>query len=250
MNDIVPVKQATDMTIDQDNMFFDIAAFEHAQRVSTMLASSTLVPEHFRGKENVGNCMIALNLALRLKLDPFMIMQKVYMIKGKPGIESQLAIALINKSGIFTTPLRFKLEGEGMQKKCTAFATEKTSGEVCSAECSMQLAKDEGWLAKPGSKWKTMPDMMLKYRSAMFFARINCPEVLLGMSSADEVQDVVDAVRQSDGSYSVKAATNQRVQELNDKLNVTAATSTQQELPAEKKIIRRRLNTDSNVTED
>ena len=52
------------------------------------------------------------------------------------------------------------------------------------------MAKDEGWLDKSGSKWKTMPRQMMMYRAASFFARAHCPEVLLGIQTVEEVQDV------------------------------------------------------------
>ena len=37
-----------------------------------------------------------------------------------------------------------------------------------------------------------MPEQMLMYRAASFFARTYCPEVLMGFSTADEVEDITD----------------------------------------------------------
>jgi hypothetical protein len=54
----------------------------------------------------------------------------------------------------------------------------------------MEMAKLEGWLDKPGSKWKTMPELMLKYRAAAFFGRLYAPEIMMGLYSADEVVDI------------------------------------------------------------
>jgi hypothetical protein len=54
----------------------------------------------------------------------------------------------------------------------------------------MEMAKAEGWLDKPGSKWKTMPELMLKYRAAAFFGRLYAPEIMMGLYSADEVVDI------------------------------------------------------------
>lgn len=75
-----------------------------------------------------------------------------------------------------------------MQRQCTAYATRHT-GELCEAVVSMEMAKAEGWLGKAGSKWITMPEQMLRYRSAMFLARLYCPEVVLGLQAADELED-------------------------------------------------------------
>jgi hypothetical protein len=35
-----------------------------------------------------------------------------------------------------------------------------------------------------------MPELMMRYRSATFFGRLYCPERLLGMPAADEVEDI------------------------------------------------------------
>ena len=174
--------------ISERSLFFDVEMFEHAQRIGKMFAASTMVPEHFRN--NIGNCVIALNYAHRAKIDPFMTMQKMYIIHGKPAIETQLQIALFNKSTQFTT-LKFNLNTE--KTTCTAYATEKTSGEVITGpEVSIEMAKKEGWYSKKGSKWQTMPELMLRYRAAAFFIRLYAPETTLGLYTSEEMTDVID----------------------------------------------------------
>ena len=54
------------------------------------------------------------------------------------------------------------------------------------------MAKDEGWYGKSGSKWQTMPELMLQYRAAAFFARTNCPEITMGMYTSEEYSDYSD----------------------------------------------------------
>lgn len=178
------------------SLFFDIDKFEHAQRVAKVLATSTLVPEHFRN--NLGNCVIALNYADRIKADPFMVLQNMYVVHGKPGIEAKLVIALVNQSGRFE-PLEFK-ESKDV---CVAYAKEIKSGKVLEGPTiTTEMVKAEGWLDKPGSKWKTMPQIMFRYRAATFFARTYCPEVLLGMQTKEELEDViVDLSKQGNGSF-------------------------------------------------
>lgn len=183
------------------SIFLDMQRFSDAQRVATLLASSTLIPDHFRGE--VANCVIALNLADRLRVDPFMLMQNMYVVHGRPGIEGKLAIALIEGTGRFS-PLKFRFEGKGTTEKgmeragkCTAYATELATGEVIEGPpVTWEMAVAEGWTKAKGkdnpvpSKWQTMPDLMFRYRSAMFFARANCPGALLGLRSADEIEDI------------------------------------------------------------
>jgi hypothetical protein len=177
----------TAVAVKQNNaMFFDPNAFEFAQRVANVFAKSDMVPAHFKG--NVGNCMIAMDFAQRINADVFMVMQNMYVIKGRPGIEGKMVIGLVNNSGRFE-PLEFEQDDDG----CTAVAKDIKSGKVLRGPTvSWTMVKAEGWLSKGGSKWKTMPDLMFKYRSATYFARVYCPEVLLGMQTREEIEDVIN----------------------------------------------------------
>lgn len=176
-------------TIEHSSALLDPQMFQQFKEVSKMLATSSMVPEHFQGAENVGNCMIALDLASRLKVSPFMLMQRMYTVHGKPGFEAQMVIALINNYGKFT-PLRWKFEGSGDNLKCICYATDVKSNEVCEAECSVKMAKAEGWWSKNKSKWPTMTEQMLRYRSAAFFGRLYAPEAMMGMPTVDELYDI------------------------------------------------------------
>jgi hypothetical protein len=66
-----------------------------------------------------------------------------------------------------------------------------SNGKRCYSDTvTMQMAIAEGWVGKPGSKWKTMPRQMMMYRAAAFFARAHCSDILLGIPTKEEVQDV------------------------------------------------------------
>lgn len=75
-----------------------------------------------------------------------------------------------------------------------------------SAPVTMEMAVAEGWFGKNGSKWKSMPDLMMRYRSAAFFGRIYAPELLMGLPAAEEVHDIIDVKPQADGSYAADPA--------------------------------------------
>ena len=187
------------------SLFFNATRFELAQRVASVFATSDMVPQQFQ--KNIGNCVIALNLAERMKCDPFMLMQNMYIVHGKPGIEAKLAIALVNSTGKFS-PLQYKYNEK--KTACYAHAKRTGTGEECKGVVvSIQMARDEGWMSKKGSKWQTMPELMLMYRSAMFFARAYCPEALLGMQSREELYDAgtVDMVPDGAGSFAAEETT-------------------------------------------
>lgn len=167
---------------------FSIATFDHAQRVAKMLCSSSLIPKEFQG--NIQNTMIALEMANRIGASPLMVMQNLYIVHGKPSWSSSFIIAALNSCRRFS-PLRFELSGEGDSMECYAWAYElSTNDKIVGPTVSMKMAKAEGWVDKNGSKWKTMPTLMIRYRSAAFFGRLYAPEIMMGMQSHDEVLDV------------------------------------------------------------
>ena len=170
------------------SILFDTARFEQAFRVARLFSASKFVPEAYQGSPE--NCFVALQMATRLRIDPMMFMQKTYIVHGKPGMEATLAIALINARGPFDGPIQWKLTGEGMDRACTAYAKHRHTGEICEVTVDMKMAKAEGWYDKSGSKWKTIPDQMLRYRSASFLGRLYAPECLMGISTVDELDDI------------------------------------------------------------
>lgn len=75
---------------------------------------------------------------------------------------------------------------------------------VESPSVSMEMAVKEGWYGKNGSKWQTMPEVMLRYRTASFFGKLYAPELLMGLQTVEEMQDIViDAQPDGRGGYSV-----------------------------------------------
>lgn len=174
------------------SLFGDGEAFEHAQRVAKMLSESELVPATFQKK--IANCMIALEMSSRIGASPLMVMQNLYVVHGKPGWSSQFLIATLNASGRFTS-LRYE-EGAEDGGRTRAYAFDSKTNERCDgAWVTMKMAEAEGWVNKTGSKWKTMPELMRRYRAAAFFTRQFAPEVSMGISTVEEIKDMpyVDA---------------------------------------------------------
>lgn len=170
------------------DIFSSNRGFDQAQRFATTLAKSSLVPKEYQG--SVPNCMIAIEIACRTRMSPFMVMQNTDIIHSKPSWSSKFIIAMINACGRYEK-LRFKVDGKGDKMSCYAETIEKDTGEVLKGTTvTMEMAKAEGWLTKTGSKWKTMPELMIKYRAATFFAREHCPELLMGLFSNDEIIDI------------------------------------------------------------
>jgi hypothetical protein len=181
------------------------AAFELLQRAATAMAHSTLVPDTYKG--NVPNCMIALRIAQRIGADPLMVVQNLDIVHGRPSWRAQFLIATVNACGRFSA-IRYEFFGEQGKDAwgCRAWAIEKATGEkLVGPDITIGIARADGWLERKGSKWKTMPQLMLMYRAGAWWARVNAPELSLGFQTSEEIRDVIDATARGDGSYSVEA---------------------------------------------
>lgn len=192
-----PQIPATQQKNDTMLVFSSQANFEQAQRMAQALAASTIVPVQYqkaKTPEAVANCIIALEMANRIGMSPLLVMQNLYVVYGNVGWSSKFLIAALNTCGRFS-PLRYEHENEGdlVKWRCRAWAIDKTTNTpLHGAWVSMQMAKDEGWYSKAGSKWKTMPELMLQYRAAAFFQRTYAPEISMGMQTVEELNDIVD----------------------------------------------------------
>jgi hypothetical protein len=182
--------ETTTLTTTNNSVFSGIRAFEDAQRIAKALASSTLIPPQFQGQQGFANCLVALEIAGRMNISPFLCMQHLHIIHGRPSWSSAFIIAMVNGCGRFT-PLRFEVSGEGDSLACYAIATDiKTDQELKGPTITMAMAKKEGWATKSGSKWITMPELMIRYRAAAFWGRLFAGDLLVGLQTQEEVIDV------------------------------------------------------------
>lgn len=176
-----------DLTVQSNSMTETTDTYRQAYGLAKSLCQSGLIPDKY--KNNPANCMVAIELADRLNTGVLMIMQNLNVIKGNPSFGSKFLIGLINNSDEFGR-LKFEYQNEGQEKKCRAFTELKETGDILYGQwVSMKMAQAEGWSTRSGSKWKTMPDMMLMYRSAAFWTRQHAPELTLGLTT-DEVSDI------------------------------------------------------------
>lgn len=173
------------------NVWQDKKAFDQAARVAGMLAKSTIVPQNYQGKPE--DCFIAVEMAARMNTSPIFIMQNLYVVKGKPSWAGQACMAMINACGKFRNVKHVYTGTKGTDNRgCYVTAVRISDGEtVNGTEVTMKLVKDEGWISN--SKWKNMPEQMLGYRAASFFARMYCPEALMGLQTYEEVIDAQPA---------------------------------------------------------
>lgn len=174
------------------NVWQNKDAFNQALRAAQMLSQSILVPQNYQGKPQ--DCFIAVEMAARMNTSPIFIMQNLYVVKGKPTWAGQACMAMINACGKFKDVKHIYTGTKGTDSRgCYVTAIRLSDGErVDGTEVTMALVKNEGWITN--SKWKNMPEQMLGYRAASFFARMYCPEALMGLQTSEEVEDVTPKI--------------------------------------------------------
>lgn len=170
------------------NAWTDAAAFDQLFRMAQLLSNSSIVPQAYQGK--VEDCFIALDLATRMQLAPLVVMQNLFVVKGKPSWAGQACKMLIESCGKFCNAQHNYFGQPGTDERgCYLTAFRLSDGAVVQgAAVTIGMAKAEGWTNN--SKWRNMPELMLAYRAAAFFARVHCPEALMGVQTSEEVYDV------------------------------------------------------------
>ncbi|WP_418360118.1 hypothetical protein [Sphingobacterium detergens] len=223
-NQIVKASQSREIN------FFDPQQFETMQRIASMFSNSELVPERYRVSEKntkdkaIANCVIAISTAQRIGADPLLVMQNLNIIQGTPSWSAKFLTATVNACGKYES-MRYKHQSLGMienveyvehvwdpnlRKKvakksifkgpienmeCIAYTTEKGSNDILeSVPVTIKMAIEEGWMTKDGSKWKTMPKLMLQYRAVTYWTNSYAPELSMGIKTTEEIQDMPETV--------------------------------------------------------
>ena len=197
MDEVMVVQEKNEVS----NPFASTDGFQKIYDIGKMFASSQLVPQNYQGKPM--DCTIAVDMANRMGISPMMVMQNLYVVKGKPQWSGQACMSLIRGAGDFKN-VRPVYTGEKNTDSwgCYIRAEDKLTGEIVKGtEVTIAMAKAEGWYSKPDkygketSKWQTMPEQMLAYRAAAFFARVYIPNALMGVSVEGEVEDITKPER-------------------------------------------------------
>lgn len=175
---------------------FSPTNMEEAWRFSNALAKSSFVPERYRGKPE--ECLIALDLSGRLQTHWLAVMQHCYQVHGQPGLDANITIGLVNQSGKFE-PIQYEVEGgepKNQNYRVRAFSRRIGSQTILHGPwIDWPLVNGEGWMSKPGSKWKTMPEQMFHYRAGSWWQKRHCPEMTLGMPTTDELYDAGERIQ-------------------------------------------------------
>jgi hypothetical protein len=164
--------------------------FAEAMELAKVMAAGNFVPPHLRGVP--GDCLAVVMQSSRWGMDPFAVGNKTYFVNNRMAYESQLVAAVVNSSGRLKETLDVVWEGEGEKLKCIVTGTIKgeTRPKVIEQEISTITTRNS-------PLWKQSPRVQLAYYTQRAWARVYTPEVLLGVYSVDEIEEMgIDNARQ------------------------------------------------------
>lgn len=195
--------ETTDLVVEEPKieqnavtMWNDLKMFETTQRMAKLLAVSNIAPQNYRG--NIADCVIAIDMANRMGVSPLTIMQNSQIVHGNFSWKGTACKAMIDSCGKYTKT-RYVEVGERGKDSWGFYleATDKDGEIIKGIPVTMEMAKKEKWYEKSGSKWQTMPELMMKYRASAFFMRTECASLAMGFLTAEENEDVYNSKNKS-----------------------------------------------------
>ena len=166
----------------------EVLEWDKMMEMAEFLSKSTVIPISYQNRPE--NILICVDLASRMGLSPLAVMQNLYIIQGKPSFSGQAIASLIRSSGQFSNIEVNFIGEEGKDNWGCYISAERNGKQLKGAKVTIGMAKAEGWTKKNGSKWLTIPEMMLTYRAYTFFGRQFAPELMMGLHSVEELEDI------------------------------------------------------------
>lgn len=167
----------------------DTDLFNKTYKMAQILASTDVVPQAYKGK--VGDCIVAIDMANRMGLSPVAVMQNSQIVRGNFSWKGTACKGMIDSCGKYKSTRYVEVGERG--KDTWGFyleATDKEGNIIKGVTVDIAMAKAEGWYNKDGSKWRTMSELMLKYRASAFFMRTECASLAMGFLTVEENEDL------------------------------------------------------------
>lgn len=174
---------------------------DDAFRLGSMIFASGLAPYSLKTKEAV---CAAVMYGMEIGLPPMQAVQSIAVIRNRPGIFGDAAIALVRQSGLLGG-FRESIEGEGDDRAGVCEVTRRNpdgTTETLVERFSVRQAKVAGLWEKRGrndepTPWQTFPERMLRFRARGFALRDLFADVLKGLVTVEELQDIDTGPRET-----------------------------------------------------
>ena len=157
-----------------------------AMELAKTLASSQLIPKAFQ--QRPGDVFVAMMWSHSLGIPIVQGLQGIAVINGKPSLYGDALLAICMGSGQMAD-IEETVTGSADNLTATCKVTRRGKPTPVVSTFSIADARAAGLLGKPGP-WKQYTSRMLKMRARAFALRDAFPDVLSGIASAEEMQDV------------------------------------------------------------
>ena len=148
-------------------------------QAADFLSKSALIPSALRGKP--ADVAIIVMTGMDLGIGPMQALQNIAVVNGKPTAEGKLLLALIQS--------RCPEAGIEIQSEPTKAVVKMTRGKNSyTATWDTARARTLGLMDKPN--YKSQPGTMLKWRAVADAARTLFSDVVLGILTNDEAEDI------------------------------------------------------------
>ena len=167
-----------------------------------MAQGKATVPAHLAGKP--ADCLAIALQAAQWGMNPYAVAQKTHLVNGVLGYEAQLVNAVITSSTAVQGRFKYDYGGDwGKFKPGVAnVANEKglfvRVGAVLRGETEITWGEPlymEFVTTRNSPLWKTAPKQQLAYLAVKYWARLYCPDVILGVYTSDEFEQQERAER-------------------------------------------------------
>jgi hypothetical protein len=152
---------------------------DQAVRLAEMMSRGKLVPSHLQSSP--GDCLMVIELAMRLGMSPFAVAQCTSVISGKLMLEGKLVAAAVESSGQIVGHLDYAFSGTGDNRSITVSATRRGEAEPRMIELALKDAKTTNGM------WVKQTEQQLVYAGTRVWARRWLPSVMLGVYSPEEM---------------------------------------------------------------
>lgn len=226
---VAPTEYAPVPTISANAVVLNEQLIQSIDRIASIMASGkSTVPAHLQGKP--GDCFAVCLQAMQWQMNPFAVAQKTHFVNGAIGYEAQLVIAVLNASPALANRLDFTWSDnwKGVNGKsdnsddrwCEVSAILKGEAKARTLRVSMAQVGS----VRNSPNWQSDPRQQLAYLTAKRWARLNCPDVILGVYTPDELEQPLppterDMGKVEDVRKEEPAAANTRANRIKDKLS-------------------------------
>jgi len=190
------IVQAPANEADTKAAIFSPSGLQKLQAFAEVMAQGkATVPTHLSGKP--ADCLAIALQAAQWGMNPYAVAQKTHLVNGTLGYEAQLVNAVITSSTAVQGRFKYEYAGnwDNFRPGDKSPSAEKglcvRVGAVLRDETEITWGE---WLnlefvtTRNSPLWKTAPKQQLAYLAVKYWARLYCPDVILGVYTPDEFE--------------------------------------------------------------